>query len=190
MLVCPHETEPEHDERERGAVIQSRFSSQTEADRFGIVLVLDLHVRRKDGIGRREQRAQQHGRPSGSPRATTANAAIPPMVSSIATVASRIAARQRRSDAGNRSFKPAVNSEMMTAISVSRSRAEASSTAPHAEDRRPTAPERAGREIEHRRRQRQALERGAGERHADEQDAGDDEPSREHQVAEPDGGAE
>jgi hypothetical protein len=26
------------------------------------VLVLDLHIRRKDGIGRRKHRAQQHGR--------------------------------------------------------------------------------------------------------------------------------
>ena len=64
-LACTHEPEPEHDERERRAVIQTRFSSQTEADRFGIVLVLDLHVRCKDGIGRREQRAQQHGRAPG-----------------------------------------------------------------------------------------------------------------------------
>ena len=54
---------------------------------------------------------------------------MPPMVSTIATVASRIAARQRRSDAGSRSFNPAVKSEMITAISVSRSSQDASSIA-------------------------------------------------------------
>ena len=37
-------------------------------------------------------------------------------------------------------------------------------------------------EIEHRRRQWQALENGAGERHADEQGARDDKPDGGHQV--------
>ena len=64
-LVCAHEAEPQHDERERGAVVQAGFSGQAEPDRFGIMLVLDLHVRRKDRIGRREQRAEQHRRAQG-----------------------------------------------------------------------------------------------------------------------------
>ena len=48
-------------ERERDPVIQAGFSGQTEPNGFGIVLVLNLHIRRKNRIGGRQQRAQQHG---------------------------------------------------------------------------------------------------------------------------------
>ena len=128
-LVRTHEPEPQHDERERRPVVQACFCRQTEADGFGIVFVLDLHIRRKHRIGRREQRAEQHGGPEGQPERQPRTRRSLPSVSAIATVASRIATRQRRSEAGSRSFRPAVNSEMMTAISVSRSSADVSSSA-------------------------------------------------------------
>jgi hypothetical protein len=115
---------------------------------------------------------------------------MPATESTIASVASRTGARHRRSNAGNRSFKPKVNSEMMTAISVNRSTIEASSTASTRRRPAPQGPKVAGREREHRCAQRNPLQRRAGERHPDEQYAGDDEPRRKPQVSEPDGGAE
>ena len=131
-----HQPEPQHDEGERGAVIQSGFSSQTEADRFGIVLVRDLHVRRKDGIGRREQRAKQHGR---TQRQTESGHRERGDTSDGEHHRDRRQQNRRTPAAiGSRQpqLQPAVNSEMMTAISVSRSRIEASSTASTC--RRPT----------------------------------------------------
>ena len=65
--------------------------------------------------------------PTEMPSSGTATIAIAPTVSAIAAVASNDAGRHRLSVRGSRSFRPAVNSETITAISVNRSRTVASS---------------------------------------------------------------
>ena len=121
--------------------------------------------------------------PSGSASARCPTSAIRPTVTAIDTVARRIGRRHRRCVIGSRSLSPAVNSDTITASSVSSSRRPGvgdwvEAHQPEAERSRADA----DHQVQHGTRHRQPLQQRAADRDRDEHQSHEDEPARIRQL--------
>ena len=70
QLVQSEQSQSQHDEGERGSVVQSALAGEPEAQAIAIVGVRDLHIRGEYRIGRRQDRAEQHGGAQAAGRAS------------------------------------------------------------------------------------------------------------------------
>ena len=66
-LMEPQQPEAEHDQRECASVVEAGLARQREPQLVAIGRVLDLDVGGQDGIGRREDCAENHGSSDGQP---------------------------------------------------------------------------------------------------------------------------
>jgi hypothetical protein len=180
-LVPADQAEPEHHEREGGSVVEPGFAGEAEPNRLGVVLVRDLHIGGKHGIGRRENCAEQHGhakretrdehperRDGGDgdhhrQRGEQHRRAPAPVPERQPQLQPRGEERDDDRDLG----------QHLDGFRVSQHVDIQQSHAP-----RPEHPPDC--EVEHRTGQRQALQHRAGQRHGNQQDADDEEPHGEH----------